>query len=137
MTKKLTSKQEGFCYSYIETGNASEAYRRNYNAGNMSTETIKVKASQMLRKDNIRITLKELRAEHKERHLVDADRLTAELYEARADAQKDRQHASVIKALMGIARIHGLDVQKSEVDIKGKMDIVARLQKGREYARRD
>jgi len=58
------------------------------------------------------------------------------LYEARADAQEDRQHASVIKALMGIARIHGLDVQKSEVDIKGEVDIVARLQKGREYARR-
>ena len=45
---KLTPKQEGFCRSYIETGNASEAYRINYSAENMSQDTIKVKASLML-----------------------------------------------------------------------------------------
>ena len=27
---KLTPKQEAFCYGYIETGNASEAYRKAY-----------------------------------------------------------------------------------------------------------
>ena len=33
---RLTPKQEGFCQNYIETGNASEAYRLNYNAQNMN-----------------------------------------------------------------------------------------------------
>jgi len=38
---KLTLKQEGFCRSYIETGNASEAYRLNYNAEKMKPATVK------------------------------------------------------------------------------------------------
>ena len=29
---ELTQKQENFCLAYIETGNASEAYRKAYNA---------------------------------------------------------------------------------------------------------
>ncbi len=31
----LTTKQEGFCLSVVETGNTAEAYRRNYSHKNM------------------------------------------------------------------------------------------------------
>jgi phage terminase small subunit len=40
----LTVKQENFCLAYMETGNASEAYRRAYNAGKMKPAVINVKA---------------------------------------------------------------------------------------------
>ena len=36
---KLTIKQEAFARAYVETGNASEAYRRAYNAENMQQIT--------------------------------------------------------------------------------------------------
>ena len=34
---KLTTKQEKFCKSFIETGNATEAYRRSYDCKNIKT----------------------------------------------------------------------------------------------------
>ena len=33
---ELTQKQENFCLAYIETGNASEAYRKAYNAAEIA-----------------------------------------------------------------------------------------------------
>ena len=52
---KLTPKQEGFCLSYIETGNASEAYRRNYNAENMAEATINSRAYELLQNGEITV----------------------------------------------------------------------------------
>ncbi len=42
--KNLTPKQKGFCISYIETGNASEAYRLNYSVEKMKPDTVNRKA---------------------------------------------------------------------------------------------
>jgi len=61
MSMKLTPKQDKFCREYLKTSNASEAYRRSYDAKNMGVNTIKVKASQLLSRDNIRITVDRLR----------------------------------------------------------------------------
>jgi len=61
---KLTPKQEGFCLSYIETGNASEAYRLNYDAENMKPATIKVKASELLNNGKVTARLAELQKGH-------------------------------------------------------------------------
>lgn len=49
MTDKLTTKQENFCLAYLETGNASEAYRRAYDAQNMKPEAIWTEASVLLK----------------------------------------------------------------------------------------
>lgn len=56
----LTQKQEAFCLAYIETGNASEAYRRAYNAANMKPETVNRKAKELLDNGKIAARLKEL-----------------------------------------------------------------------------
>jgi len=45
--KKLTPKQERFVQEYLATGNASEAYRRAYDAENMSSAVISVKACEL------------------------------------------------------------------------------------------
>ena len=61
MTKKLTPKQRKFAEEYVNTGNASEAYRRAYDVGkNTSIDTIKVNSSKMLADTNISLTIKEL-----------------------------------------------------------------------------
>lgn len=57
----LTIKQENFCLAYIETGNASEAYRRAYNAGKMKEKTIWEKASTLLADGKVAARTEELR----------------------------------------------------------------------------
>jgi phage terminase small subunit len=47
-TKSLTIKQETFVLAYIETGNASEAYRLSYNATKMKPASINRKATELL-----------------------------------------------------------------------------------------
>ena len=44
----LTPKQEKFCLIYLETGNASEAYRQVYNTSKMKKTTIGRKAFELL-----------------------------------------------------------------------------------------
>jgi len=41
MAEGSTQKQENFCLAYIECGNASEAYRRAYDAEYMKPETVR------------------------------------------------------------------------------------------------
>ena len=136
MNRKLTPKQEGFCYSYIETGNASEAYRLNYDVSNMKDATVVNAAYKLLQKGGIRARLEDLQTEHRERHNITIDSLTAMYLADREAARGVDQYSSAIAAVTGLAKLHGLITDKQKVDVSGKLDVVARLQKGREYARR-
>ena len=69
---KLTIKQEAFCLAYIESGNASAAYRSAYNAGRMKPATINRKAKELLDNGKIAARLQVLSAELNERAMVDA-----------------------------------------------------------------
>lgn len=64
---KLTPKQRKFAEEYVNTGNASEAYRRAYDvAETTSNDVIKVKASELLKSGNIAVTVKELQKKEAE-----------------------------------------------------------------------
>lgn len=76
---KLSIKQEKFCNSYLECGNASDAYRYSYNCLNMKLEAINVKASQLLKKDKIRIRVEELQLELKKKTAITKERVLEEL----------------------------------------------------------
>lgn len=58
----LTVKQEAFCLAFVETGIASEAYRRSYSAGRMKQETIHVKAAELMADGKVAVRIAELRA---------------------------------------------------------------------------
>jgi phage terminase small subunit len=58
----LTQKQENFCLAYVETGNASGAYRDAYDAELMKVTTIRVKASELLADARIQARVQDLRA---------------------------------------------------------------------------
>ena len=67
MHNKLTPKQNKFAEEYVNTGNASEAYRRAYDvAKTTSNEVIAVKASELLRKGNISVRVKDLQKQEAE-----------------------------------------------------------------------
>ena len=58
---KLTPKQDAFVLAYLETGNASEAYRRAYDVSNMKPATINNRARELLRVGRIAARLEEAR----------------------------------------------------------------------------
>jgi len=67
MTKKLTPKQNKFAEEYVNTGNASEAYRRAYDvAKTTSNEVIAVEGSRLLTDPNISLRVKELKTKEAE-----------------------------------------------------------------------
>ncbi|WXL23926.1 terminase small subunit [Ectopseudomonas mendocina] len=56
----LTQKQEAFCLAYLETGNASESYRRSYSAARMKEKQVWEEASKMLSHPKVAQRLAEL-----------------------------------------------------------------------------
>lgn len=75
----LTSKQLAFVYAYIETANASEAYRRAYDVSKMSSAAIEVEACRLLANPKVTLSIETLQAQHRKRHDVTIDRLVQEL----------------------------------------------------------
>lgn len=60
--KALTLKQEKFCHYYVDTdGNASEAYRMDYDTLNMKPETIWSAASRLLKNSKVSARINEIR----------------------------------------------------------------------------
>lgn len=79
MGKSLTVKQENFCNYYIESGNASEAYRRAYSCRKMKPETVNAKSYQLLNNGQITDRVKELQEEQKNKSDITKERILQEL----------------------------------------------------------
>lgn len=77
--KRLTIKQESFCNYYIESGNASDAYRRAYSCEKMKAETVNNKAFQLLNQGDITARVKELQEEQKNKSDITKERVLQEL----------------------------------------------------------
>lgn len=75
----LTIKQENFCNYYLECGNASEAYRRAYNAENMKDETIWSRASKLLAEYKVSTRVEELRKQANDLSRITKERILKEL----------------------------------------------------------
>jgi len=128
----LTIKQEAFALAYVETGNASEAYRRSYNAENMKPAVIAVKASELLANGNVAVRVAALQASHVERHEITVSDLIRELEEARvaASTSEKPQAAAMVAATMGKAKLLGLVTDRQELSGKdgGPVETVTRVE---------
>lgn len=77
---KLTVKQDAFAQAYLETGNASEAYRRAYNVKpSTKPETVHEQASRVMADRKVSARVAELQAHHAKRHDVTIDKIVREL----------------------------------------------------------
>lgn len=112
---ELTAKQEAFALAYVETRNASEAYRRSYNAENTKPEVVWVKASELLSHGKVSVRIAELMMALEERMMVTVESITKELDQARDLAKDEKQAAAMTTAIMGKAKLHGLLVDRQEV----------------------
>lgn len=74
----LTMKQEAFCLKYVETGNASAAYRNAYDASGMLPATVNKRASELLANGEITGRVDELKQAMLDRHHITRERVLRE-----------------------------------------------------------
>jgi len=126
--KKLTLKQENFCLAYIETGNASEAYRRAYDVSKMKPASINRMAKDVIDNINISSRIAELRKPILDKHNITQERVIAELSKiAFFDIRKlvDADGNPVPINLLdddSAAAINGLKVRREKTSIEVKDD---------------
>ena len=108
----LTPKQEKFCLVYMQTGNATEAYRQAYSTGNMKPATVNRKAKEVIDNGNIGARLAELKQPAIEaaqlsltQHLMDLQRL-------RDAAWADEKYGPAVVAEVSRGRASGLYIEK-------------------------
>ena len=140
MTKNggLTPKQEAFCLAYVETGNASEAYRRAYDTSRMKDGVIRVKACEVMAHEAVDARIAELRATMVKRHEVTVDRIVQELAKiAFVDAEKDENAViqNKLSALDKLGKHFGMFVVKTEHTGKDGAPLVPELPENRDLAR--
>ena len=123
MPAALTPKQEAFARAYVETGNASEAYRQAYEvAETTKPESVWSNASQVLADTKVAQRVMELQEAARERTLVTIEALTKELDEDRELARQEKQPSAAISAVMGKAKLHGLIIDKADNKTKLSAD---------------
>ena len=112
---KLTLKQEAFALAYVETGNASEAYRRCYDVKpDAKPEGIWVRACESLKNGKVAVRVLQLKEHHAKRHDITVDSLTDMLVDDRELARKVEEPKAAIDAVMAIAKLHGKIIDKVE-----------------------
>lgn len=110
----LTPKQAAFVREYVKCGNASEAYRRAYDAGKMKPDVINVKAAELLKHGGVAVRLKEFQDKANEKagvRLVDHLERMADLAKA---AEQQGQFSAAIRAEELRAKASGLYTEKVE-----------------------
>ena len=129
---KLTIKQEKFARQYVGPceGNASAAYRAAYNADRMSDETVHVKACELLKHGKVAVMVDQLKAEYANQNAITIEEITAGLRRAAEAAAAAGQQSAATQALLGLAKLGGLLVEKRQVqvdDAREHLDAVADL----------
>jgi len=109
----MTPKQIAFCQAYLETGDASEAWRRSYDASKSNKNSVNRRGHEMLQHSKVIAYLAEERAHIMARHRITVDDLLSELEEARqlAMTADTPQSSAAVTATMGKAKLLGLDKQ--------------------------
>ena len=108
----LTQKQEVFCLAYIETGNASEAYRRAYAAEKMKPESINRKAKELMDSGKIAARIAELRAPAVAKAGITLEQHLADLQRLRDLAEADGKYSAAVSAELARGKASGLHVER-------------------------
>ena len=125
-TRKSTPKQQAFAYYYVETGNGSEAYRRAYNALNMSANAVAVEACRLLRHPKVALKVQQLRDKVTERMELSIVEVLSALVEDRALARKLGNPSAAIRADVLLGKHIGMWPNK--VDVSGTVDHTVSLE---------
>ena len=127
---KLTQKQEDFCLAYIETGNASEAYRRVYKTSGKES-TVNREAKELLDNPKITARLAQLRAPAVEKAKVTLESHIKDLENIRDKALKDGKYGPAVQAEIARGKASGLYTDNINVNVS----VVDEIEKARQRVR--
>lgn len=119
----VTEQQEKFAQAFVETGNASESYRRSYNTSRMNENSISRKAHDVLHNVKVTARIDALRQSHTKRHGITVDTLLEKLNKVYTVAlgAETPQSSAAVQAVMGQAKLLGLD--KQLIELSGEVGI--------------
>lgn len=122
----ITQKQENFCLEYIKCGNASEAYRRSYNAENMKPETIWNNAYKLLESNDVATRVKELRDKAEAKAIITVEQRKELL--SRWALEEETPNA--LKALDLLNKMENLYTQKVQAEHSGSVGVTFNIDLG-------
>ena len=110
----MNDKQQRFAEEYLIDSNATQsAIRAGYSA-----KTAYSQGQRLLSHVEVRRAIQDMQAEHRERTAVTVEGLTEKLCAAYDLAKSNGQAAPMVQAAMGIAKLHGMLVDKVEQTTK-------------------
>lgn len=115
MAIKLTPKREAFVQAYHRLSNQRKAYREAFDCENSSDACVDVAACRLLQNAKVKLRLQELQEKASKRNEITVDTITAMLREDRDLARDIQQPSAAVAAAMGLAKVHGLIIDKSKL----------------------
>ena len=122
MAAKLTPKQEAFVREYLKTGNASEAYRRAYNATNMKPQTIGREATRLLADPLVTTHIGGLQKKAEAKALLSFEEHMEELKALREQAKQEGQISAAIQAEVKRGELRRFYVKQTENGAPGDFE---------------
>jgi len=119
MPQRLTSKQECFAAAVASGSNASEAYRRCYDAGRMKDETVWRKAGELMENGRVTAKIAELRKPAIEKTSLTIEHHLKNLKEMAEEARSLGQLSAAIRAEELCGRATGLYVERKRIEGPG------------------
>jgi len=129
----LTQRQEAFCLAFVETGNASEAYRRAYQAKRMNAKTVHECASRLLADRKVTARVAWLRGKAAVKAVLTLETHLGKLAELRDAAAKDEEWDAAIRAETKRGEAAGLYPDRGRVNVSvalpGKLEPVSETER--------
>lgn len=118
----LTAKEEKFCNNVVSGMTLSDAYKNSYNAKNMSDNTIYVKASELAKKDKIKVRIEELRKQLSDDSIMSAKERMKLLTEIASGSLKETDKVvTPTGKVVDIEKDTNLTTRMKALDILNKM----------------
>ena len=111
----LTIKQEKFALKYVETGNASEAYRYAYAVKKMTDKSVHEEACRLAATPKVSSRINELKEDLCKKNEITLDYITEGLKRAVEIADNKSESNNLRAAFVDIAKLHGLYVDRKVV----------------------
>jgi len=126
--RQLTMKQHKFVDEYINTGNASEAYRRAYDCKNSTNRTIQINASKLLSNTIVALAVKREKERINRASRLGSKDIEDNLYSIFERSLETDQLNTARACMMDIAKLNGLIIQKQEQQINTTVNHVSLLE---------
>jgi hypothetical protein len=94
----------------------------------MSQRSVEVEASKLLKHPEVALRLSELQKAARKRHDITVDSVTRMLIADRELARENGQPSAAVSAVMGLAKIHGLILDKAQISGDENNPIVTRVE---------